>query len=206
MKKPILRRARPADAHSFFHLKERLPIPADSSETSKGGFLLGTTVDQYTTYINDAHCIVAEDGGEVIGFGIIIPDEMLRKTDIWTKRHNVDWNIPLETYERVRLSYFEQLAFLPNRRRLAVQLAYNLVKEVFNNNTQALFTTTVNKPIKNLAAIPFIKAANGIHAGNIDEYYPVVGAINSDIYIIDRSSFEQALKTRPSLSFLEQAY
>ena len=31
-------------------------------------------------------------------------------------------------------------------------------------------------------------------------------AINSDIYIIDRSSFEQALAARPSLSFLKQAY
>lgn len=173
-------------------------------KTSKGGFILGTTVAQYEKYISKAYCMAAEEDGSLTGFGIIIPDDMLRETDVWTKRSQAKWFVGLDEYETIQLCYFEQLAFLPGRQRLAIKLAYQLVKQAFEDGAEALFTTTVNKPILNMAAIPFIKAAHGIHAGNIDELYPVFGQINSDIYIIRRGDFYESLAQHPIYTFLEQ--
>jgi hypothetical protein len=102
-----------------------------------------------------------------------------------------------------QLCYFEQFAFLPGYKRTAVALAYSLVKRAFDLGNQSLFTTTVHTPIRNLAAIPFIQAANGIFAGNINEYYPLVGHINSDIYIIEAASFYRQTKLHPLYPFLQ---
>lgn len=199
-----IRKAAIADAPAIFRLKEKLPLRSDGDKTSKGGFLLGTSIEKYEEYIKDGHCLVAEIDDELIGFGIIIPDEMLRDTELWQKRNLVDWQIDITSYENLRLSYFEQFAFLPGNRRLAVRLAYNLVKQTFEKGAEALFTTTVHRPVKNLAAVPFIYSADGVFAGNIDEHYPVIGQINSDIYVIDRASFTNAALKHPLLPFFTQ--
>jgi hypothetical protein len=201
----IIRKATLADAPAIFSLKEKLPLRSDGDKTSKGGFLLGTTLEKYVEYINDAYCLVAENRDEIIGFGIIIPDEMLRDTEMWQKRNLVDWKVNISAYEPMKLSYFEQFAFLPGNRRIAVRLAYNLVKKTFDSGAEALFTTTVHKPVKNLAAVPFIYSADGVFAGNIDEYYPIVGQINSDIYVMDRTAFANALVKHPLLPFFTQS-
>lgn len=200
-----IRKATVADAPAIFRLKEKLPLRSDGDKTSKGGFLLGTTIEKYEEYITGGYCLVAENAGEIIGFGIIIPDEMLRGTELWQKRSLVDWQIDITSYETLKLSYFEQFAFLPGNRRIAVKLAYNLVKQTFDKGAEALFTTTVHKPVKNLAAVPFIYSADGVFAGNIDEHYPIIGQINSDIYVINRAAFSKAAATHPLLPFFTQS-
>jgi hypothetical protein len=138
-----------------------------------------------------------------VGFGIIFPDAVLRGSDIWVRRHTAAWGVDLGYYEPQRLCYFEQFAFLSGYKRSAVALAYNLVKGAFNAGAQTLFTTTVNKPILNLAAIPFINAVDGIKAGNIDETYPVFGHINSDIYLVDAGVFFEKVRAHPLYEFCE---
>ncbi len=176
---------------------------ADGTST-KGGFLLGTDIDTYRNFIENEYCLVAETDAGVVGFGIILKDATLRSSEIWEKRSNADWFINLNAYESQRLAYFEQLAFLKGHRKSVLTLSYNLVKWVFEQGHETLFTTTVNKPILNLAAIPFIMAAGGIHAGNIDEYYPKIGQINSDIYLIEEKAFFEKVKTLPLFPFFEE--
>jgi hypothetical protein len=197
-----LRRAVPGDEQAFISIKRQLPLVMADGGTTSGGFLLGTDVATYREYIDDSYCLVAECHGAVVGFGIMFPDMVLRTSDIWVRRHSASWYIDLARYENQQLCYFEQFAFLRGHRRSAVALAYNLVKWGFDSGATTLFTTTVNKPILNLAPLPFIRAVAGVHAGNIDEVYPMVGHINSDIYMVDGSTYFERVSAHPLYSFL----
>jgi len=193
----IIRRAVPEDAAAFVQIKDQLPLKLSDGGTTKGGFLLGTDLKTYKNYIKNAYCLVATTEAGLVGFGILLPDRLLRESEVWKKRQHADWYIDLPFYEKQNLCYFEQLAFLPGHRKTVLKLSYNLVKWAFDEGHQTLFATTVNKPVLNLAAIPFIKAAGGIHAGNIDEVYPRIGAINSDIYLMASGLFFQKAEAHP---------
>lgn len=199
----IIRKAVPEDALEMVSVKNQLPLNFADGSVSTGGFLLGTDAATYQKYIEEAYCLVAESEGNVVGFGIVFPDSLLRESEIWQKRYEVDWLINLADYESQLLCYFEQLAFLKGHKRAVLVLAYNLVKWQFDSGYSALFTTTVNKPILNLAAIPFIKAVDGKKVGNIDEVYPVVGHINSDIYLVEAALFYQKTQAHSLYSFFE---
>jgi len=199
----IIRKAVPEDALAMVAIKNQLPLNFADGSVSTGGFLLGTDAVTYQKYIEEAYCLVAESEGCVVGFGIVFPDCLLRESEIWQKRYEVDWLIHLPDYESQLLCYFEQLAFLKGHRKAVLVLAYNLVKWLFDSGYSVLFTTTVNKPILNLAAIPFIKAVDGKKVGNIDEVYPVVGNINSDIYLVEAVLFYQKTQAHSLYSFFE---
>jgi len=199
-----IRKAQLSDAEAFIAIKNQLPISMADGTTTKGGFLLGTDIDTYRHFIENEYCLVAEADTQVVGFGIILKDLSLRASEIWEKRSSADWFINLADYESQKLGYFEQLAFLKGHRKSVLKLCYNLVKWVFEQGYETLFTTTVNKPILNLAAIPFIKAADGIQAGNIDEFYPKIGQINSDIYLIEANGFFEKVKGHALWPFFEE--
>lgn len=198
-----IRKAQLSDAEAFIAIKNQLPISMADGTTTKGGFLLGTDIDTYRNFIENEYCLVAEADTQVVGFGIILKDSSLRESEIWEKRSSADWFINLDVYESQKLGYFEQLAFLKGHRKSVLKLCYNLVKWVFEQGYETLFTTTVNKPILNLAAIPFIKTVDGIQAGNIDEFYPKIGQINSDIYLIEATGFFEKVKNLPLWPFFE---
>ena len=179
-------------------------MPKTDGSTTTGGVLLGTDASTYRFFIEQAHCLVAEKEGQIVGFGIILPDHLLRTSDIWRKRAQATWQVNLEKYEPQRLCYFEQLAFLPGNKRLVLILAYNLVKWAFDLGCETLFATTVNQPVLNLAAIPFIRAVHGIKAGNIDEEYPLIGPINSDIFLLSSENFHQYSRTHKLFPFVSQ--
>ena len=200
----IIRKAVPEDALSMVSIKNQLPLNFTDGSVSTGGFLLGTDVATYQKYIKEAYCLVAESEGCVVGFGIIFPDTLLRESEIWHKRHEVDWLIYLPDYEPQWLCYFEQLAFLKGHKRAVLVLAYNLVKWLFDLGYTTLFSTTVNKPILNLAAIPFIEVVAGKKVGNIDEIYPTIGHINSDIYLIEAAHFYQKTETHWLYPFFKE--
>jgi hypothetical protein len=193
----IIRRAVPEDAAAFVQIKDQLPLTLTDGGSTKGGFLLGTDLKTYRHYIKNAYCLVATTEQKLVGFGILLPDCLLRESEVWKKRRRATWYVDLPVYEKQNLCYFEQLAFLPGHRKTVLKLSYNLIRWAFEEGHQTLFTTTVNKPVLNLAAIPFIKAAGGIHAGNIDEVYPRIGAINSDIYLMASGVFFQKAEAHP---------
>lgn len=186
-----LRPAKPADVDAMMLIKQQLPLKRADGSMSTGGFLLGTTSAQYLHHVLNDHCLVAESDHGVIGFGIMLHDNSLRSSDIWLKRHQASWNIAIDTFEPLAMCYFEQLAFLPGYSRAVLKLAYNLVQHAFDSGHEAMFTTTVHQPVVNLAAVPYIRKAGGAIVGKIDEYYPNVGDIVSDIYLIERSIYQQ---------------
>lgn len=203
--KQKIRKSISIDAGAFIQIKNQLPMPSISEETNQGGFLLGTDQNTYQTYIQHAYCLTAEKGGSPVGFGILFPDQMVRQSELWGKRKNVHWSIDLAALENKRVCYFEQLAFLKGHRKMVLLTAFHLVAKAFEDGHEVLLTTTVREPILNLAAVPFIKAAGGKLVGNIDEVYPGIGQINSDIYTIERSDFYQKLKVLPYADFLINA-
>jgi hypothetical protein len=190
------RRAKIEDAARFVEIKEQLPMPVlGEGENNTGGFLLATSENMYIYFINHAFCLVAEVDDCVVGFGILLPDDILKMSEIWDKRYLVNWKLDIDDYEYSKLCYFEQLAFLPPFRKLAPVLAFTLLHDAFQNECyDAMFTSTVQKPVTNLAAVPLIKAAGGKLIGNINEYYLGAGEINSDIYIIEKEDFNACLQ------------
>lgn len=202
--KSRIRIAESRDASSFVAIKDQLPIERSDGSTTTGGFLLGTDLATYQFYIENAFCLVAECDDEIVGFGIIFSDIMLRNSDVWLRRKQANWFINLSDWEDNKLCYFDQLAFLPGHKKLVILLAYNLVKWVFDLGYETLFTTTVKEPVLNLAAIPFINAVDGILAGNIAEIYPKIGLINSDIYLIEANSYDWKTKTHNLYSFFQK--
>lgn len=191
------------DAQYFVSIKNKLPLPSGNENSTKGGFLLGTDIDTYQFYIENGHCLTAVVAGQIVGFGIVLPNHLVKKSELWEKRKSVDWNIDINDLEHSTVSYIEQLAFLKGHRKLSILLSYNLANTAFNNGSYFMLTTTVKKPTLNLAAIPFIKAIGGTLIGNIDETYPTVGNINSDIYLIDKTTFYKKVKQLSFYAFLK---
>jgi hypothetical protein len=201
--KQKIRKSTLQDAQDFVRIKNKLPISKENKNTKQGGFLLGTDNSTYKVYIENGHCLTAIVDDEIVGFGIILPNQLVRNSELWKKRHLVNWSINFNDIEYKNVSYIEQLAFLKGNRKLSIILSYNLVKSVFDSGSDFILTTTVKKPIKNTAAIPYIKSIGGIKIGNIDEVYPTVGAINSDIYLIEKETFHKKIKELSLFGFLK---
>jgi len=199
---PKIRQSILSDAEHFLAIKERLPISIENDDTTQGGFLLGTDLETYRFYINHGFCYTAIASDEIIGFGIMLPNQLVKQSEIWEKRKTVSWKINLSTLEKSNVAYLEQLAFLKGHRKLVLILSYNLVHKAFENGADFILTTTVKKPVLNLAAIPLIKAAGGRKVGNIDEVYDNIGDINSDLYLIEKTTFHKSLEKRILYDFL----
>lgn len=199
---PKIRKSTLEDANHFIRIKELLPLSTQSKHTKQGGFLLGTNIETYKFYISHGICFTGIAVNEVVGFGIMLPNALVKQSELWEKRKTVKWAVDLATLENSNVSYLEQMAFLKGNRKLTLILSYNLVHTTFENGADYVLTTTVKKPVTNEAAIPLIKAVGGKKVGNIDEVYPQVGAVNSDIYLIDKTTFYQSIKKRISYDFL----
>ena len=188
-----IRYAKLEDAVAMVAIKNRLSFKNINGTTTTGGFLLGTTLQTYQEYIANDYCLVAENEYQIIGFGIILKNTTLQQSDIWTKRHAANWEIDITEYESPNVCYFEQLAFLRGYTRVVIRLCYHLLQLAFNTH-ENLFTTTVSSPILNLAAIPFIEKAGGRKIGSINEVYPEIGLILSDIYLIEKHIYIKRLE------------
>jgi hypothetical protein len=191
------------DVKDFVKLKNQLSLPTSVTTSTKGGFLLGTNESTYRFYINQGICFTARKEDNVIGFGIALSNDIVRKGELWQKRKEVDWTIDIKLLERSNVAYIEQLAFLAGNKKLAIVLAYHLINKTFNAGADYVLTTTVRKPILNLAAVPLIKAAGGSVIGNIDENYPGFDQINSDIYLIKKEDFYKNIEKLKIYSFLK---
>ena len=191
------------DAQHFVRIKNELPLPRKNKSTKQGGFLLGTDINTYKFYIENGYCLTAIVNDKIVGFGIILPNQLVIKSELWEKRKQVNWTINFNDIENSNVSYIEQLAFLKGHRKLSIILPYNLVKSVFDNGSDFILTTTVKKPIVNTAAIPYIKSIGGFKIGNINEIYPIVGSINSDIYLIKKETFYKTIETLTFYDFLK---
>ncbi len=186
-----LRRATVADVPAFLEIKAALPL--ESSED--GGFLLGTSAERYAMMVSAGSGWVVERDGRPLGFAITLPDPVLRASELWRRRHEIEWRggFELAAAEAESIAYFEQLAVRPEpeARRHAAALALRATLEQFRElGAQRMFTTTVVEPVVNRAALPFLSRVGAQEIGRIEEAYPEVGRILSAVHEVQREVFE----------------
>jgi hypothetical protein len=201
----IVRPARVGDVPAMLLTKHALRL--DPTRPAGGGFLLGATAEAYAWYVRHAFVYVLEDdAGAVGGFAVALPDAVLRQTDVWERRREISWEGGgWNALEAARVGYFDQLAVRPQRRfRIyAAVLAVSALRALVDAGHQHVFATVVREPVRNLASLPLLAAAGARRIGQIDETYPEVGRILSDVYhiavapdTIDRLLAETALGRR----------
>lgn len=182
------------DAEAMVALKQGLRMQADGGDdggtSSRGGFLLGSTRAQYEAQLAGAQVEVLLDGAALVGFITALPDAALRASDLWQRRGQIGGGAidpaELEALASRRLAYIDQLAVMadPKYRLCAPALAFRALTRLLEGGCELVFTTVVARPIRNLATLPLLAAVGAVRLGAIDEVYPEVGAIASDVYCI----------------------
>jgi len=198
-----IRPGRPDDAEALMAIKAHLPMDGQEGSTTRGGFLLGTDAGTYALYLAAGDSLVAEVDGQLVGFGIVFGDELLRASPIWQRREDAEWAVDIQGLLDQPLAYFEQLAFRKGHARLALSLCYHLAKRSFDRGSAAMITTTVREPVRNLAAVPYILEIGGVLAGTLREVYPGVGPIVSDIYLMEAGAFYAHTRRHRFYPYLE---
>ena len=190
-----LRRARKGDEESFLRVKKRLPMPSSPQESARGGFLLGTNVETYRFYIENSYANVLENDGEIVGFAIILPDALLRRSDLWRRKNEIEWEngAPTDLLDKP-LCYFEQLAVLPGakNRFYGVSLAFATLRQAFEKH-EAVFATLVVEPVFNPASIPFLESVGASRVAAVDEFLPEFGNLVSAVYSLEREVFAERI-------------
>lgn len=192
-----LRAGEPGDAEAMLAIKRRLrmqPDPGDGAQSSRGGFLLGSTLAQYEALLASAQVDVLLDGAAVVGFVTALPDAALRQSDLWQRRAQIGGGFGAEelaALEALQLGYLDQLALLPDPkyRLCGPALAYRAAARLFEAGCELLFATVVARPVRNLVTRPLLAAVGAVQLGSIEELYPEVGAITSDVFCITRAAF-----------------
>lgn len=184
----ILRRACMADIPAMLQIRTQLTFDEPEGTTStRGGFLLGTDAEGYALRIAHATSVVMEEGGEVQGFAIILPDPIFRASEIWARRAEVRWSIDPADFDQQPLCYFDQLAVRRSgfrSHRFGAAMALRAVLDSLPGHA-SLVTATVVEPVRNLAAVPYLRRVGASIVGRIDETYPVIGDLKSDVWLAD---------------------
>ena len=193
-----IRPAEDTDIPEMLQVKRKLILSEGEEVSTRGGFLLGSDEAGYRIRIAQQHTWVIDDNG-VKGFSIILPDQALRSSDLWLRRNEVQWSIDSQPIENSRLGYFDQLAVLPGPwRSVAPVLAIVSLMNFMRDRPDYILSSTVIKPVMNMAAVPYLKFLGGKQVGVLDEVDPVIGQLVSDIWLSPRLDIETFLNTPPS--------
>lgn len=200
-----LRLAAPADLAQLLAVKQRLRLAPDSPASQRGGFLLGTSPEQYASMICAGGVHVLCDRGEVVGFACTLGDAALRRSDLWQRRGDIDLGEHahlLAALEHTPLGYLDQLALLPDPkyRLCAAPLAYRAVAALFADGCALVVTTVVATPVRNLASRPLLAAVGALQVGSVAERYDGVGAITSDVFVIAPAALDPDARDDPRRS------
>lgn len=199
--KIIIRKAEQKDAQELFKIKTELTLPLAKGD-QQGGFLVSTSLEKYRFFIENAFVRVLEDldHNQVIGFSIVLPDAVVRTSELWQKKESVRWeNFDPAELESKKIAFYEQLAILPDPayRRYAMLLAFANAPDAIETGHNCLLTTIVNYPVRNRAALPFLEGVGCTLIGGIEEIHPGIGVVQSDIYYVDKAKFAEKLNTHP---------
>ncbi|HZG44414.1 MAG TPA: hypothetical protein VEY93_15795, partial [Longimicrobium sp.] len=180
-----IRPARPGDVEGMLRIKQELRLDP-AGDAPGGGFLLGATREQYEFLVANAQVLaLADDEDALSGFAVALPDAVLRATDVWARRRRIAWGDGRwDALEGTRVAYFDQLAVRPGRRyrMYAPALALAALERLAATGHQHLFATVVREPVMNLASPPLLHAIGAARVGSIEEEYPEVGRVVSDVY------------------------
>lgn len=182
----IIRRARMADVDAMLRVKHGLRLDPAAGAVQGGGFLLGASAEAYAWFVEHAQVLVLEDPEHGVGgFAVALPDAVLRTTDVWVRRRSIAWKgASWDALEDARVAYFDQLAVRPDRRfRMYVAaLAVAALVGIVESGHEHLFATVVREPVRNLASLPLLNGLGARPVGQIEEEYPGVGRLLSEVY------------------------
>lgn len=190
-----LRPATQADVAALGALKGALALQPPSTANTEDqagarGFLLGSSAETYAVYVAAGAVLLAEAGGRLVAYSVVLPDELLRSSEVYEKRHQAGIAPELlARLERSRVAYFDQLAALPGHGVLAVRLAYEHLLLAMETH-HAVLATTVVEPMRNVSAVPLLLGVGFVPVGEVDEPYPEVGRIRSCVYAVTREAVE----------------
>lgn len=189
-----LRAAVLADVEAIVDLKSQLRMHADGdgATSSRGGFLLGAAPEGYAALIADGRTQVLVDGGRVVGFAAGLGDAALRASPLWQRRGQIAGAVPPTALEALTIGYLDQLAVLPDPkyRPCAAALAYHAIAGLFAEGCALVVTTVVSRPVRNLASRGLLAAAGALQIGTLDEDYPGVGTITSDVFALRAAALD----------------
>lgn len=187
------------DAEAMLQIKQQLRMQPDPgvAESSRGGFLLGSSRAQYEALLAGAQVDVLLDGPRVVGFVTALPDPSLRQSALWQRRAHITWGGglgagELAVLEGLRLGYLDQLAVLPDPkyRLCAPALAWRALARLLEDGCDLVFATVVARPVRNLVTRPLLAAVGAVELGSLEENYPEVGAITSDVFCVTRAALQ----------------
>ena len=199
-----------ADAAALLDIKDRLRLRLEAAASQRlGGFLLGTSLHEYQQFIQNDVVLVAESDGprQVVGFAIVMQHDTLLHSELLKRAEQVQWEAAFrQRFDARRMAFFEQLGMLPDTtyRVYAKYLAFSITRQILQTH-EALFTTVLQYPFVNTAALSFIKVVGFEPVGVVDEVYPEYGRIKSDVYHLERQTFERHIDQPRFKVFLERA-
>lgn len=194
-----VRRGVPADAGALLAIKQALALPAGTREAPRGGFLLGASPERYRALIDVADVWVLHDAeGAIAGFAVLLPEAVLRASELWTRRDLIRWDAPAgwEPPEE-RVCYFDQLAILPHARVRAPELALCALRAAVAAGHQHLYATIVSHPVYNAASLPLLRALGAQRVGTVEEEYEGIGTIVSELYYAPLAGADERLARTP---------
>lgn len=179
-----IRRAAQADAEAILAVKRALALPPDAGAAPRGGFLLGASLESYRALIGAADVwVLTGTDGTVAGFAVLLPEPVLRASELWARREAIRWNAPAGWMPpEHRVCYFDQLAILPAARMRAPELALTALRGAVQTGHQHLFATVVTQPVQNTASLALLRALGAQRVGSVGEVYEGIGHIVSDLY------------------------
>lgn len=208
-----------SDAAGIFRVKEQIRLPTAADGEPQGGFLLGTSLEQYEYFINHDDVLVAETGApaQIVGFTVVLKHASVLNSALWLRAHEVRWDndffaqfLQGKSFDRdalqdTRLAYYEQLGFMDDAalRVFAKYLAFASVHRAFETHDH-IFVTTVKYPIMNRASLSFLRVVGFNCVGAHDEMYPEYGRIVSDVYHLERAVFNEKIQSGRFQQFIAQ--
>lgn len=188
-----MRRATLADVPAVVALKESLRLDP-SRPVGAEGFLLGSSAEVYGRFVErGAFRLVCTKKTNVInGFGIALPDALLRASAVWERRREIAWTEPglLASLEARKLGYVEQLAFRPGiaARVYAPALAMRLVEDLEELGTELVLATTVAAPFMNAASLALLATVGSRLVGRVEEGHGEMRLV-SDVHLFPMAGF-----------------
>ncbi|HEU0298593.1 MAG TPA: hypothetical protein VFR37_04045 [Longimicrobium sp.] len=194
-----VRRAAQTDAEALLAIKQALALPAEAQQAPRGGFLLGASLEQYRTLIDVSDVwVLLDPAGTVAGFAVVLPEAVLRASELWTRRDLIRWDVPAGwTAPEERMCYFDQLAILPHARMRAPELALTALRAAVQAGHEHLYATIVAHPVYNAASLPLLRALGAQRVGTVEEVYEGVGAIVSELYYAPIAGADARLARTP---------
>lgn len=153
-----------------------------------GGFILGSSYEDYCRYVEHGIFKTLKSDGELVGYAIVMPDAMLRKSELWQKKDKINFSIPITAILDNKIFYFEQLAILPRCRYHLAKLLLPMLDECFEQH-EHMFATTVCEPFVNTAAYGLYLRANSQTVGKLSEFYPGHGTITSQLHYLSKNNY-----------------